>query len=218
MKPPSLSRLFNIRSRTLKKLSPEMDYPARIRWKRFCVSLLVLAPLLLAACGGVNEPSVPEPSPSIEATGNQITPLTGVSATSETPLPTLATLQGPAAPPANAATLTPWPTNTLAFQPSATPAAGTPWPACPGSRDSRLRVGVFATVSTDPPQANNVRDAAGVDHLKIGQIQPGERVKIIAGPACVESWTWWKVQSADGSLTGWTAEGDAGNYWLVPVD
>ncbi|TLN11504.1 SH3 domain-containing protein, partial [bacterium] len=64
--------------------------------------------------------------------------------------------------------------------------------------------------------ANNVRDAAGVDRLKIGQIQPGERVKIIAGPACVGSWTWWKIQSEASGLTGWTAEGDGENYWLVP--
>lgn len=181
----------------------------------FLVSVLILAAFLLSACGNPTKAAGPALLPTIDSTKTVVPPTALVSTATQSAATGLASSAATVVP-STGATLTPWPTNTLAFLPSATPAAGTPWPACAGSRDSRLRVGAFATVSKDPPQANNVREAAGVNQLKVGQIQPGERVKVIDGPVCVEHWTWWKIQSQDAGLTGWTAEGDEDNYWLVP--
>ncbi|TLN21982.1 hypothetical protein FDZ74_04690, partial [bacterium] len=148
------------------------------RRARLLLCAWLFAAVLLAACGSRSTAGHP-----VAETAGLLPSSTGspVSATDQIQLsPTVEASAATTAAsprvtlPVAAATLTPWPTNTLAFPPSVTPAAGTPWPACPGSRDSRLRVGAYASVSEDPPQANNVRDAAGVDRLKIGQIQPGE--------------------------------------------
>lgn len=184
---------------------------------RLCVLLLVwiFAAFLLAACGSPAGTAGPAPLPTAAPTGSADAPTAELSPSAQTVPATLAAPSA-TAPVRTGATLTPWPTNTLAFPPSATPAAGTPWPACAGSRDSRLQVGAIAAVSKDPPQANNVRKAAGSNQLKVGQIQPGERVTVLDGPRCVDGWVWWKIRSQDSGLTGWTAEGDRENYWLVP--
>jgi len=42
-------------------------------------------------------------------------------------------------------------------------------------------------------------------------------VEIIDGPRCVKDWVWWKIESQESDVTGWTSEGDEENYWLVPV-
>jgi Tol biopolymer transport system component len=40
---------------------------------------------------------------------------------------------------------------------------------------------------------------------------------ILAGPTCQNGWVWWEIRSLTTGLTGWTAEGDGQNYWLLPV-
>jgi len=184
---------------------------------RSCVPLLlwIFATFLLTACGSPTAPAGPAPLPTSAPSGSAAAPTAELLPTVQTVPPTLAAPSA-TAPVRTGATLTPWPTNTLAFPPSATPAAGTPWPACDGSRDSRLQLGAVAAVSKDPPQANNVRAAAGSNQRKVGQIQPGERVTVLDGPRCVEGWVWWKIRSQESGLTGWTAEGDKDSYWLVP--
>jgi hypothetical protein len=97
-----------------------------------------------------------------------------------------------------------------------TPAMG-PWEACLGTYLSRLHVDDQAYVSYDPPLANRVRSQPGTDGRIIGTIQPGEEVQILEGPACENNWVWWKVRSEKTGLTGWTAEGDREDYWLVPL-
>lgn len=72
-------------------------------------------------------------------------------------------------------------------------------------------------VSLLPPQPNIVREAPGRNSTKIGLIQPGEEVEILDGPACADGWVWWQVRSLGTGLTGWTAEGDENNRWLVPA-
>jgi hypothetical protein len=87
---------------------------------------------------------------------------------------------------------------------------------CPGARPPRLLVGGFAYVSPTPPLANRVRSGPGRDFDVIGSLQPGEAMHVLDGPACANGWLWWKVEALDQDLTGWTAEGDSDNYWLVP--
>jgi hypothetical protein len=125
------------------------------------------------------------------------------------------------------ATLTPFPTNTLlpgqpaspTVQPviTSTPTPKPTWLPCPGSYFSRLYVGAIAYVSFDPPLPNRVRSQPNTASTVLGMLQPGERMEIIGGPVCSNEWIWWQIRSQATGLTGWTTEGDAKSYWLVPA-
>jgi hypothetical protein len=92
-----------------------------------------------------------------------------------------------------------------------------PWQACPDAYPSRLHIGDHATVSEDPPIANNLRNDPGTQGTDIiGKIDPGWEVEILGGPQCIEKWVWWKVKVIKTGKVGWTSEGDGTNYWLVP--
>ena len=91
------------------------------------------------------------------------------------------------------------------------------WGSCHAVYTSRLKVGDKAYVSYDPPLANNVREEPHKDSKLLGKIKPGEEVTIIKGPSCSNGWIWWKITAKKDGLTGWTAEGDADGYWLVPM-
>ena len=125
-----------------------------------------------------------------------------------------------------APTLTPFPTNTLSpAQPTSpttsaatnTPTAKPTWMPCAGSKYSRLYVGDIAYVSFDPPLPNRVRSQPSKTGTYLGMLQPGERMDIIGGPECADQAIWWQVRSLASGLTGWTAEGDSKDYWLVPA-
>lgn len=89
---------------------------------------------------------------------------------------------------------------------------------CNSSLSSRLHVGEYAYVATDPPQKNRVRKDAGTDNPIIGYIETGNAMKILEGPKCSNGWAWWKVQSIKNpNVVGWTAEGDD-VYWLIPCN
>jgi len=89
---------------------------------------------------------------------------------------------------------------------------------CKNSLPSRLEVGKYAYVATNPPLDNRVREGAGTDYSIIGYIETGNAMKILDGPKCANGWAWWKVQSIKKSdLVGWTSEGDD-VYWLIPCD
>lgn len=88
--------------------------------------------------------------------------------------------------------------------------------SCPKALPSRLVVGEYAYVATDPPLDNRVRKKAGTDYPIIGYIETGNAMKILDGPKCANNWAWWKVQSINKpDLIGWTSEGDD-VYWLIP--
>jgi len=93
----------------------------------------------------------------------------------------------------------------------------TPWIACPNARPSQLSVGMQAYISDDPPVPNRVRALPSTDATIWGWIYSGETVEVLDGPACSNSWVWWKVRSLKTGLTGWTAEGDQDAYWLLPL-
>lgn len=192
--------------------------PVVVQRSRLPFGLLIGLGLLLLA-GGVFlfwRPLPASERPALAATATETAeaaPLLPTVTDASFPLP----LNPTVTPQVFAATSTPWPTNTPDFIASPTPSSGTPWAACPGAYDSRLRKGGFATVSLDPPQANNVRAGAGIEGRWVGQIQPGELVEIIDGPRCVAGWVWWKIESQESDVIGWTSEGDEEDYWLVPV-
>jgi tRNA A-37 threonylcarbamoyl transferase component Bud32 len=102
--------------------------------------------------------------------------------------------------------------------PTATPIpTPPPYKACPDAFPSRLHIGDHATVSEDPPVANNLRNNPGTEGTEIiGKIDPGEEVEIFDGPQCQNNWVWWKVKVLKSGQVGWTSEGDGTTYWLVP--
>lgn len=114
----------------------------------------------------------------------------------------------PSPTPTKRKTNTPRPTSTPTFD----------WSTCHADYVSRLKIGDKAYVSKDPPLANNVRQRPYTEATILGRIQPGEEVTIIDGPSCSNRWVWWKVRAKKNGLTGWTSEGDASAYWLIPIN
>lgn len=93
-----------------------------------------------------------------------------------------------------------------------------PSKSCSKTLPSRLIVGEYAYVATDPPLKQRVREKAKTSSSIVGLIPPGNSMKILDGPKCADGWAWWKVQSIeDPKLVGWTSEGDE-VYWLIPCD
>jgi serine/threonine protein kinase len=91
------------------------------------------------------------------------------------------------------------------------------WQPCVGIYPSRLHVGDKAYISYNPPLPNRVRTQPNTNADVVGFLQPGEQMDILEGPVCSNQWIWWRVRSLSTGMTGWTAEGDATNYWLVPM-
>ncbi len=86
--------------------------------------------------------------------------------------------------------------------------------SCPGAPAIANKLNSWAQVSVLPPISNKVRTDPGLSGERIGLLNPGEIVRIVDGPRCADSYTWWFVKSLSG-LEGWTAEGDASGAWLV---
>jgi hypothetical protein len=114
------------------------------------------------------------------------------------------------------ATQTPTRTPTRTPTPTTEPTRG-PWVACPGTYLSQIQVGDQAYIGFNPPVPNRVRSGPGTNFSIIGSLQNGEQVTVLDGPACADRWVWWIVRSNATGLTGWTAEGDFENYWLIPL-
>lgn len=126
-------------------------------------------------------------------------------------LPTLLPGSNTQAPTPNQVVNTPTPT--IAATPDSSP-----WQACSDAVFlSRIHVGNTVEVSSNPPLANRIRRDANLDSDVIGYIDPGEQAVVLDGPKCSNQWVWWKVRANSDGLEGWTAEGDAENYWLAPV-
>ncbi len=90
------------------------------------------------------------------------------------------------------------------------PAPGT---GCPGAPVSRLAVNMTARVSyTGTPL--RLRDAPGGAWLQ--DLANGTVVTVIGGPQCVDTYAWWQLRLADGTM-GWSAEGDPDEYFLEPA-
>lgn len=92
------------------------------------------------------------------------------------------------------------------------PTAYVPPVVCDEALPPRLAVDELARVT--PGYSNNVRTQPSVNGEKVGEIPGGETFFVQEGPVCADGLTWWKV--GYGSFDGWTAEGQDGEYFLVP--
>jgi hypothetical protein len=170
--------------------------------------LLILSGLALALFGQRPAPVAAVVNQTPAATSTDAMPVASTQSVSSSPT---ATQVQPTA------TLLPTETPSPPTEPALTPTVALPsaWSACAGALPSQLVTGLKAYVSFDPPLANRVRELPGRQARILGQIQPGTVVTILEGPNCANNWVWWRVQSNEG-LAGWTAEGDANTYWLLP--
>lgn len=92
-----------------------------------------------------------------------------------------------------------------------------PGEACADSFPSQLRVGIHAMINPNPPIPTRLRAEPDLSAEILGQVDPGKSVEIIEGPACSNNWVWWQVYDAEQEITGWMAEGNGQEYWLIPV-
>lgn len=103
-------------------------------------------------------------------------------------------------------TASPLPTNSPAPTLSPTPII------CPSGPLARLSVEGEAEVIIG---SLRVRDAGNLNANEVLNIVRGDRVTITGAPVCSDGFLWWPIQLQDGS-TGWTAEGNATQYFLEP--
>jgi hypothetical protein len=108
---------------------------------------------------------------------------------------------------------TPVPTATPGITP--TPGATDAAQVCPNTYPTQLKKGIRVYASLYPNLPNRIREQATTRAKIIGMINPGEEADVVDGPACAEGWIWWKIKK-DNGLTGWTAEGDGKDYWILP--
>lgn len=93
------------------------------------------------------------------------------------------------------------------------PPTSAPVDCPPFAMPPRLTVGGQARVTfTDGSNLNVRTEPAG---SLLTQIAEGSVVNVIDGPVCADGYLYWNIQVAD-DLSGWSAEGGSGVYWLEP--
>lgn len=174
-----------------------------------CVGVLVLAVLcfigliVLGVLWNNNAPaSVPTPSVSEPAQNQQEIVLTRTSVVPATSLPSI----------------TPSSTKILVKNED-TPIVVTnfDWSKCHAKYATRLKGGDYVIINQlSSPFGYHVLEGPYKDRKAVGNIEAGDRARVIDGPSCSGGWIWWKIESE--GMEGWFPEGDADNYWLSPVD
>ncbi len=86
--------------------------------------------------------------------------------------------------------------------------------ACPGDPPIRLHQGMMAAVIIDDP--NNVRSDASINADIVGKLPKGQPFVIDDGPICADGYAWYIIQSLEGQLSGYTAEGRGSTYYVGP--
>lgn len=151
-------------------------------------------------------------------------PLVKLSATSTpwamlpTPIPaTIEPTRLASQTPSSSATQIPFASVTSSPSPtlSPTPGATNANLVCPNTYPTQLKKGIRVYANLYPNLPSRIREQATTRAKIVGMISPGEEADVLDGPACAEGWIWWKIKK-DNGLTGWTAEGDGKDYWILP--
>lgn len=101
--------------------------------------------------------------------------------------------------------------------PTSTPTAQQPVATCDAAPPICLAAGMTARVTFTNGSVLRVRQAPG--GTIITELSEGTGFKVVEGPTCLDGFNWWKIELEivnGGSLTGWSAEGDADNYYIEP--
>jgi len=90
--------------------------------------------------------------------------------------------------------------------------------ACPGAPALRMTVGKDGSVCTKEDSMAVRKEPNRLGEMVI-RLTPGTIFTVIGGPECSNNWSWWKIQTTNGT-TGWIAEGgdDTDPYFICPVD
>ncbi len=154
-------------------------------------------------------------------------PVTVAATATELPSPTSTPVPPTTVPvqPTLTPTLEPEVTEVVHTEAPTTPPTETPIPApteviCLNAPPSRLTVGGTAQV-TYPTESNfphTLRVRATPNGAIIGVLISGNQVRLLEGSICENDLLWWRVETLDGALTGWSAEGQAPDvYYLEPI-
>ncbi|HEX2996705.1 MAG TPA: SH3 domain-containing protein [Anaerolineales bacterium] len=87
---------------------------------------------------------------------------------------------------------------------------------CPARLSSPIKTDIYAYIALAPPLPNRVRAGAGLSNNYLGQIEPGNGLKIIGGPICADGYWWWLVEALQDGIRGWTVEGKSSEQWIRP--
>jgi hypothetical protein len=91
------------------------------------------------------------------------------------------------------------------------------WQPCDDAPPSQLELGDIAIFegTSFKLRLRGEPSLAGTLGEEIG---PGENIEIINGPACSDKLVWWEIKSLISGITGWAAEGNSYDTWLVRVE
>ena len=86
---------------------------------------------------------------------------------------------------------------------------------CQGALPSLIELNMSARAT--PGQAIYLRDTPQLSGKVVAKLLPYHDASVKDGPRCADNLTWWLVQDFATGLEGWTTEGDARGYWLLPI-
>lgn len=89
---------------------------------------------------------------------------------------------------------------------------------CPGALATRLAVALRARVTFTDGTPLRVREAPGKSSRVLKTIPEGTEVFILEGPQCKDGGVWWRMQTSNGSVSGWVMEGEKGVYYLERLE
>jgi hypothetical protein len=88
--------------------------------------------------------------------------------------------------------------------------------SCPGAPATRLAPGSRARVTFTDGTPLRVRETPGKSGKVLKTIPEGTEMFLLEGPTCADQGVWWRMQTNNGSITGWVMEGEKKVYFLEP--
>ena len=88
--------------------------------------------------------------------------------------------------------------------------------SCPGALASQLKPSSRARVTFTDGTPLRVREEPGKTAKILKTIPEGTEMFLMEGPECADQGVWWRMQTNNGSVTGWVMEGENGVYYIEP--
>ena len=87
---------------------------------------------------------------------------------------------------------------------------------CEGAPPARLSRGDSVVVLPDDPAPLRVRQSPSLSGSIVATVPINTRLNIprYNGPRCADGYVWWYVESPDGRISGWVAEGSTSQYFI----